>query len=200
MLEYGFNMDLVDQGTHYLKSVMRQVGLPVPADVSNKRAPTVSSVQKLHRPPKRPKVVVRHLGPNLHDDDSSEGSDSDDAAASDNLAQIDRELADYLSLKLMRADKDILYQADKRKCARQNANVAHDVGLLPWWKHIEPQFPIVARAARSILCIPASSSMSECTFSASGNTISDKRSTLKPSTVDMLMFLRSNKDILHRSF
>jgi hypothetical protein len=200
MLQYGFNMELVDQGMHYLKSVMRQVGPPLPAAINDKRAPI--SVQRSRRPPKRPKVVVRHLGPNLHDDDSSEdGSDPDeDAAATDsNLARIDLELANYMSLKLKRADKDILYQADKRKCARQNANVVHDVGLLPWWKHIEPQFPIVARAARSILCIPASSSMSECTFSASGNTISDKRSSLKPSTVDMLMFLRSNKDILHRS-
>jgi hypothetical protein len=54
----------------------------------------------------------------------------------------------------------------------------------------------MALVARSILCIPASSSKSECNFSDAGNTLTAKRNGLKPSTLDTLLFMRSNLDLL----
>ena len=192
MVLAGYGTDLRDQGIQYLKDLMHQVGLS--SDDS------VVSQPRDHRPSKRQKRLIRHrhLGLNLLDDSSDESGDED--ADGDRLkTQVERELFVYMSYKLDRVDKDILYQQDVRKRTHQNRDVHHDVGALPWWKHQQKRFPILSRAARSILCIPASSSMSECVFSASGSTVCKKRTLLKPSTVDMLMFLRSNKDILNRS-
>ena len=67
---------------------------------------------------------------------------------------------------------------------------------MTWWKHVgATEFPILARVARSILCIPASSTMSENNISDAGNTISKKRNRLKPGVVNDLMFYRSNGDL-----
>lgn len=63
---------------------------------------------------------------------------------------------------------------------------------LDWWKQHELNFPLVARLAKKYLCIPATSSSFERAFSASGNIITCKRSCLKPSTVDQLVFLALN--------
>jgi hypothetical protein len=66
---------------------------------------------------------------------------------------------------------------------------------LPWWRVKSDKFLILTCAVRAILCIPAFSSMSECTFSSVGNTRSNKRSGLHPSTLNALLFLRSNQDL-----
>jgi hypothetical protein len=100
--------------------------------------------------------------------------------------------------KASKNDKEVLLQPDTRKRAREDGDVKHDVGLLPWWRVKSDKFPILARAIRAILCIPASSSMSECTFSSADNTRSNKRSRLHPSTLNALLFLRSNQDLDHK--
>jgi len=46
--------------------------------------------------------------------------------------------------------------------------------------------------ACAILCILASSSMSECTFLFASNTRTNKRNALKPNTLNALLYLRSN--------
>jgi hypothetical protein len=48
----------------------------------------------------------------------------------------------------------------------------------------------------SVLCIPASSSKSESSFSDVGNTLTKKRSGLKPTTMNDLLFVRSNQDLV----
>jgi hypothetical protein len=68
-------------------------------------------------------------------------------------------------------------------------------GILLWWKSKASTWPILARAARSILVVSAASAMSENNFSDSGSTVSKKCNQLKPSTVNILMFLRSNMDL-----
>eukprot|EP00957_Ditylum_brightwellii_P030032 2273108-Ditylum_brightwellii.AAC.1 len=40
-----------------------------------------------------------------------------------------------------------------------------DFNLLVWWKRNEENFPILAKVAQSILCLPASSAESEQMFS-----------------------------------
>ena len=47
-----------------------------------------------------------------------------------------------------------------------------------------------------VLCIPASNSKTESNFSDAGNTITKKRSGLKPTIVNDLLFVRSNQDLM----
>ena len=54
--------------------------------------------------------------------------------------------------------------------------------LLHWWKATEAHLPKLARVARRILAIPASSASSERAFSAAGVTISQRRTALDPET------------------
>ncbi|CAL9689321.1 unnamed protein product [Knipowitschia caucasica] len=63
---------------------------------------------------------------------------------------------------------------------------------LVWWKIHTVNFPHISRLARKYLCIPATSSASERLFSTGGNVVTCQRSSLKPSTVNMLVFLTKN--------
>jgi hypothetical protein len=47
-----------------------------------------------------------------------------------------------------------------------------------------------------ILCIPASNSKSESNFSDAGNTLTKKRSGLKPTTMNDILFVQSNQDLV----
>jgi hypothetical protein len=49
----------------------------------------------------------------------------------------------------------------------------------------------------SVLCIPASSSKSESNFSDAGNTLTKRRSWLKPTTKNDLLLVRSNQDLVY---
>jgi len=59
--------------------------------------------------------------------------------------------------------------------------------LLPWWKNRQSAFPKLARLARSLLCIPATSASSERNFSRSGLIVTDKRSSIAPQAVNDLI-------------
>ena len=48
----------------------------------------------------------------------------------------------------------------------------------------------------SVLCIPAPISKSESNFSDARNTLTKKRPRLKPATVNDLLFVRSNQDLV----
>lgn len=63
---------------------------------------------------------------------------------------------------------------------------------LAWWRLHKVTYPRLSKLARRYLCIPATSSPSERLFSASGNVVTCQRSCLKPSKVDMLVFLCKN--------
>lgn len=63
---------------------------------------------------------------------------------------------------------------------------------LSWWKLNEAKYPTLASQAKSLLCIPATSTPSERLFSAAGNIASKKRASLTPEHVDMLTFLHCN--------
>ena len=64
---------------------------------------------------------------------------------------------------------------------------------LSWWRENEGRFPTLSTLARSLLCIPATSTPSERIFSAAGNICSQKRASLTRDHVDMLTFLSMNK-------
>ncbi|XP_043862629.1 E3 SUMO-protein ligase ZBED1-like [Drosophila santomea] len=63
--------------------------------------------------------------------------------------------------------------------------------LVYWMANGETLKPIT-RLCMKYLCIPATSTESERTFSKAGQIISDRRSSLKPKYLDMLLFLNKN--------
>uniref|UniRef100_A0A3B4T2Q5 HAT C-terminal dimerisation domain-containing protein n=1 Tax=Seriola dumerili TaxID=41447 RepID=A0A3B4T2Q5_SERDU len=64
---------------------------------------------------------------------------------------------------------------------------------LIWWRENEGRYPTLSKLARSLLCIPATSTPSERIFSAAGNICSQKRASLTRDHVEMLTFLSLNK-------
>jgi hypothetical protein len=74
-----------------------------------------------------------------------------------------------------------------------NRDTTVKFNILLWWKlKGAPTFPIISRVAHSVLCTSASNSNSESNFLNAGN----KRSGLKPTTVNVLLFVQSNQDLL----
>lgn len=67
---------------------------------------------------------------------------------------------------------------------------------LDWWRIKENKYPNVWKLARCVLAIPATSAPSERVFSAAANIVNKKRVRLKPETVDLLIFLRGNKEFV----
>jgi hypothetical protein len=194
--DYGFTQELIDQGLVYLKDIMRKVGPPKPP------AASMSDGMRQHPPVvkknlvKRQRTVFVHAGPSQDDSDEESEDDAEPVEESQFEARIDQELAEYRLFKASKSDKEVLLQPNTRKGAREDGDVKHDVGLLPWWRVKSDKFPILLHAVRatyhsnyrSRIC----SSMSECTFSSAGNTRNNKRSRLHPSTLNALLFLRSN--------
>lgn len=82
--------------------------------------------------------------------------------------------------------EDELHRYFTEKVAPRNSNP------LEWWKQNNFRFPVLAKVARLILCIPA-------TFSTAGLTVTKLRSCLKPENVDALVFLNKNFEYLFLS-
>ncbi len=67
---------------------------------------------------------------------------------------------------------------------------------LDWWRIYVDKYPNIWKLASCILAIPATSAPSERIFSAAANIINKKSVCLKPETLDLLIFLRGNKDFV----
>lgn len=75
--------------------------------------------------------------------------------------------------------------------------VSREVNPLVWWKDNNVRFPNLAKVAKSLLCIPATSAPAERIFSTAGLTVNKLRSSLNPDTVDALIFLNKNHSVLN---
>lgn len=64
--------------------------------------------------------------------------------------------------------------------------------LITWWRDHEDQYPYLSKLAYFIHSIPATSAPSERSFSTAGRVMQDRRTSLKPSAVDDIIFLNSN--------
>lgn len=76
---------------------------------------------------------------------------------------------------------------------------ARSTNVFEWWKVNELRFPNISKLAKSMLCVPATSTAAERVFSAAGNTVSKKRSCLKSENVDRILFLNKNFYMLNDS-
>jgi len=59
--------------------------------------------------------------------------------------------------------------------------------VLSFWAAKQKQWPRLSQAAKWVLSTPATSTSSERVFSVAGRTLDDRRSQLKPETVDGLV-------------
>ena len=69
---------------------------------------------------------------------------------------------------------------------------SRDTDPLVWWKNNMYNYPNLAKIARSVLSIPATSTPAECIFPKSGLIVNNLRSCLKCDSVDALVFLNKN--------
>ena len=68
-------------------------------------------------------------------------------------------------------------------------STVNDDNILTYWQNKEEIWPKLSQCAKWILSVPATSTSSERVFSVAGRTIDDRRSQMKPDTVDGLLFL-----------
>jgi hypothetical protein len=62
---------------------------------------------------------------------------------------------------------------------------------LDFWKSHHMEFPVLSKVARQIFCIPAASACVERSFSAAGNIVTKRRTNIKPTQLNNVIFLRS---------
>ena len=67
---------------------------------------------------------------------------------------------------------------------------------LVWWKENQSSYPHLWELAKRILAIPATSAPSERVFSVAANVVNKKRVRLDPDTVNLLIYLRGNKQFV----
>jgi hypothetical protein len=89
-------------------------------------------------------------------------------------------------------DDDIIENEIQRYLDSQRQNTDTTLTLLEWWKCNEYLYPRLAKVAKNILAIPASSVPSERVFSLAGNIVNKKRSRLNADNIDKLIFLNMN--------
>ena len=58
--------------------------------------------------------------------------------------------------------------------------------VLEWWKLDEARFPNIAKLARAVICIPATSTPFR--FSVAGHNVNKRRTCLNPENVDVILF------------
>jgi hypothetical protein len=175
----GINETQVTQGKSDLAALMLKVGSRR-THVSASRRP-ISSRQG-SKSKKRKTMIRSKVGPSICSDDESDVDSEDDAAQEQSATHvaIDKELLDYMTLKLT---------PNKKK---QIENDTPSSGLLSWWHSHAAAFAILAYVARCVLAYPAASTKSKCNFSDTGNSLTHKRNQLSPNTVNTLLFMRSN--------
>jgi hypothetical protein len=67
---------------------------------------------------------------------------------------------------------------------------------LEWWRVHHVDYPHTWKVAEWILAIPATSAPSERVVSSAANIVDKNRVRLKPENIDLLVFLRGNKDFV----
>ena len=95
-----------------------------------------------------------------------------------NLAPLDSLQEEFERYRMMRRDK------------------AHTWTPEEWWRRHQAKYPLVSILAGEYLCIPASSSGIERTFSINGYHLSKRRQAMKSQKVHELTFVRDNLHLL----
>ena len=78
----------------------------------------------------------------------------------------------------------------------ERMNASRKVNSLVYWAEASRRYPIVAQMASQYLCVPASSTSSERSFSKMGHIVRARRARLSDEHVKELPFLSWNQDSL----
>ena len=73
----------------------------------------------------------------------------------------------------------------------------NDVDVLNWWKVHENAIPLLAKLAKHVLTIPASSSKSERVFSCGGNLVTPHRNKLADKKVEDFVVIKENNSTIN---
>jgi hypothetical protein len=124
-----------------------------------------------------------------------QGSSNEPNLASRKLIAIQDEFDAYSNYWLADDEQELIENLMGADVTLADSEGSH-FSILAWWKHFgQVRFPVLARVARTVLCIPAASAKSENNFSDASNTVTDKRNLLKPRTINDTLFYRSNREL-----
>lgn len=74
---------------------------------------------------------------------------------------------------------------------RSTMNADRSIDVLSWWMQNQKRYPTLAKTARDVLAVQASSVASESCFSDAGNLITDRRTSLSDESIRNCILLRS---------
>ena len=129
--------------------------------------------------------VIQRMGPKNHgDSDNAEES----ASKRQKITALDYLLGPEDVLSILTPSQELeAYLAESPS--------PQSVSPQSWWESNYARFPLLSEVARSILTVPATSTPSERVFSNAGNTVTQQRSSLKPSNGNSIIFLNKNRDL-----
>lgn len=100
----------------------------------------------------------------------------------------------------MTAEENVLNEVHRymahRVELRESTRKSDDDRVSTWWRENSTLFPRVAKLARVILSIPATSAEPERRFSAAGNVLRERRCSMSPLTMTKTLFIHDNKHFL----
>jgi hypothetical protein len=167
--ELEIDDELQREAIAIIKSTMVRNSPPTPT-IDDKR-PALATTRNRH-PRKRKCATIPVVLPRRGINDFSstdDDDDQDDIDGAPNAATLEilviAKLQAYEAYTLSKSEKRMMKEVDEETSG---------TGILLWWKSKASTWPILARAARSILAVPAASAMSENNFSDSGSTVSKK--------------------------
>ena len=105
--------------------------------------------------------------------------------------------------RLMKKCKQIFDQSNRRNKTKVRMEMekyelftlqSKGCKVLSWWNRHQNILPLLAKIARRVFAIPASSAKSERVFSSGGNVVTAKRNRLAPKKVEALVKIKENSD------
>lgn len=139
-----------------------------------------NSEENLQNKPLDPKPKRLKKETNLFSRFESDNGEED--TTNENYSSSGSEEYDFDIKKSDELDRYLLIEIEKNNDATEP---------LKFWKNNRSQFPFLSQLARSILSIPATTTNVEREFSSAGWILNQRRTSLKPSELDKILFVRS---------
>ncbi|XP_057694544.1 E3 SUMO-protein ligase ZBED1-like [Corythoichthys intestinalis] len=130
----------------------------------------------------------------MENDPCGETTDTEDAPS---MSKKRKSVGSFFKITGEAAQKSSPQQEQQQALAelqsyQQCANLDSEEDPLDWWKEHKRIYPRLSKLAKKYLCIPATNSPSESVINTGGNVVTCVRSSLKPETVDRMVFLAKN--------
>ena len=110
----------------------------------------------------------------------------------DDLDPTDALMRELTQGETLAPEKTLFQQEVEAYMAMPRPVTRRECDVLLWWKEHETMLPLLSKAAKALLSIPASSASSERLWSVAGNIVTAKRYSLDTATTERLTFCQSN--------